>query len=132
MWTSQELETDQTFPDVPWALPVSGTRSATSGNWQWEAGLGPTENTITDAETLRDRLFRAIYGSFWTAKQNSAHAKRVLLWVPFNAGKRESRRIIGDYVVKQQDVEGSVWFEDDKPFSPPFRSPFPTTQPFNL
>ena len=112
MWTSQELKTDQTFPDVPWALAVSGTRSATSGNWQWEAGLGPTENTITDAETLRDRLFRAIYGSFWTAKQNSAHAKRALMWVPFNAGKRESRRIIGDYVVKQQDVEVAVWFED--------------------
>ncbi|MBP5322104.1 MAG: FAD-dependent oxidoreductase [Kiritimatiellae bacterium] len=112
MWTSKLTESDQPFPAVPWALPVSGSRSATSGNWQWEAGLGPTENTITDAEMLRDRLFRAIYGSFWTAKQNAAHAKRVLEWVPFNAGKRESRRIIGDYVVKQQDVEGSVWFED--------------------
>ena len=112
MWTSRVAAGARTFPDVPWALPVSGTRSATSGSWKWEAGLGVDENTIWNAEMLRDRLLRAVYGSFWRAKQNASNANRELDWVPFNAGKRESRRILGDYVVRQADVEKAVWFED--------------------
>lgn len=113
LWSTVAHDTVQPFPEVPWATVVSKSKSATSGDWTWEAGLGDDENTIYDAEALRDRLFRAVYGSFSTARsKNADNQKRSLQWVPFNAGKRESRRIIGDYVVKQGDVENSVWFED--------------------
>ena len=112
MWTSSNATESAAFPDVPWAMSVAGSEAALSGGWQWEAGLGPDENTIYDAEALRDRLFRAIYGRFRTAKQDSANASRVLSWVPFIAGKRESRRIVGDYIVRQGDITGVTRFED--------------------
>ena len=112
LWTSAVGEEATTFPDVPWALPISGTRSATGGDWTWETGLGISENTIYDAEMLRDRLLRAVYGSFSNAKKKTENANRYLTWVPFNAGRRESRRILGEYFVKQDDVVNAVYFDD--------------------
>ena len=111
-WTTKNLRKACVFPDVPWATKVSGSHSATGGGWQWETGLDPAEDTIDDAEMLRDRLFRAIYGSFRTAKQNASNAKRVLDWVPYIAGKRESRRFFGDYVVSEKDATECTKFED--------------------
>ena len=112
LWTTKMQDSDYVFPKVPWATKVSGDLAATKGTWQWEAGLDPKEDTIADAEMLRDRLFRAIYGAFWNAKQKSENAKLVFNWVPYIAGRRESRRIIGDYVVSESDVLECRKFED--------------------
>ncbi len=112
LWTTKTQSDNYVFPEVPWATKISGSLSALSGDWTWEAGLDPDEDTIDDAEMLRDRLFRAIYGSFYTAKKNSANAKRVFDWVPYIAGKRESRRIVGDYVVSERDLTECRQFED--------------------
>ena len=112
LWTSKTAAEATAFPAVPWAKTVSGTKSATSGNWQWEAGLGPDEDTIYDAEMLRDRLFRAIYGCFANAKNAVGNEKLVLDWGPYIAGKRESRRIVGDYVVSERDVLTARKFDD--------------------
>lgn len=112
LWSTKIQEDDYVFPDVPWATKVSGALSATAGNWRWEAGLDPSEDTIDDAEMLRDRLFRAIYGAFWTAKRKLENSKRVFNWMGYLAGKRESRRIVGDYVVSEKDVIECRQFED--------------------
>ncbi len=112
LWYSTEGSEAVDFPEVPWAKAISGTASALSGGWQWEAGLGTDENTIYDAEELRDRLFCAIYGRFSNAKQSTDNANRYLDWVPYIAGKRESRRIIGDYIVRESDVTSARKFED--------------------
>ena len=112
MWSSKTASGDMAFPDVPWAMQIAGSEAAVSGGWQWEAGLGTDEDTIYDAEALRDRVLRAIYGRFRTAKRDPANARRVLDFVPFVAGKRESRRIVGDYIVRQDDITGVRRFED--------------------
>lgn len=115
LWSAAEGEGESSFPDVPWATKVSGSRAALGGDWTWEAGMeydGRPEDTIYEAETLRDRLLRAIYGSFANAKKDAANARQALAWVPYVAGKRESRRILGDYVVRQSDVESARPFED--------------------
>jgi lysophospholipase L1-like esterase len=112
LWTTKMQDEDYVFPEVPWAVAVSGSRANTAGDWHWETGLDPAEDTIDDAEMLRDRLFRAIYGNFYNAKQKSGNEKRVFDWVPHIAGKRESRRIIGDYVVSEGDVLEQKQFED--------------------
>lgn len=110
LWTTKEAASNTTFPAVPWALTVSGTRAETSGDWKWEAGLGVDENTIYDGEAIRDRLLCAIYGNFYNAHKSKP--KLTFTWVPYVAGKRESRRLMGDYIVKQSDVQNGVWFED--------------------
>ncbi len=117
MWRTVARDAETDFPAVPWALSVAGGNCATEGGWQWEAGLGPAEDTIRDSELLRDRLLRAIYGSFSNARarndaSGAAARRAALAWVPFIAGRRESRRIVGDYTVTQHDVENGVYFED--------------------
>jgi len=110
MWTSRDAGVASVFPAVPWATSVAGARAATGGNWDWEYGMHLS--TIYDAEAIRDHLFRAIYGNFSNAKQNSANASRALDWVPYVAGKRESRRLMGDYLLVQSDIVDGVYFED--------------------
>lgn len=110
LWTTKSGVENNPFPEVPWALTVSGTRAETSGDWKWEAGLGADENTIYDGEEIRDRLLRAIYGNFYNAHKNNP--KLAFTWVPYVAGKRESRRLMGDYIVKQSDIQRGIWFED--------------------
>jgi len=112
LWTTKTAAAASTFPSVPWATKVSGALVAERGTWDWEAGLGTDEDTIYDAEKLRDRLFRAIYGSFANAKRQDGKERLALDWVPYIAGKRESRRIVGDYVVRESDVVGTRPFED--------------------
>jgi hypothetical protein len=69
-------------------------------------------STIEDAEEIRDHLLCAIYGNFYNAKQNAANARLDFSFLPYIAGKRESRRLMGDYLVTQPDVQNGVYFED--------------------
>ena len=110
LWASSTRSEDTAFPDVEWARMVSGNRADTSGGWTWETGLNPNEDTIYDAEMLRDRLLRAIFGNFKNA--HNANPKLHLSWVPYVTGKRESRRLMGDHIITQHDVQNGAWFED--------------------
>ncbi len=110
MWSTKTAASAVAFPSVPWALDVSGTNADTGGDWDWEYGM--SLNTITDAEEIRDFLLRAIYGNFSNAKAKSGNANLDLAWVPFVAGKRESRRLLGDHILTQADLVNGVYFED--------------------
>jgi hypothetical protein len=110
MWKTKTGTVTSTFPAVPWAMDVAGSAASTGGDWNWEYGM--RKNTIEDAEHIRDHLLRAIYGNFSNAKALAANAKLELDWVPFIAGKRESRRLLGDHIVTQQDMVRAVYFED--------------------
>jgi hypothetical protein len=110
-WNSRKTGAATSFPDVPWAEAISKGNKATSGNWMWE--YGHYRDTIWEAEEIRDYLFRAIYGSFATAKrtEGSKLADHELSRVNYIAGKRESRRLMGDYIMTQADC----WDTREKP-----------------
>jgi hypothetical protein len=120
LWNSEEVEdsegrygeTPKTvgFQEVPWAMDVAKDYKATRGEWFWEYGL--TKNTIYDAEEIRDHMFRAIYGNWYNVKQDPANARLKLKWMAYIAGKRESRRIMGDYILKESDILNRPDFED--------------------
>ena len=67
---------------------------------------------IKDGEWIRDRLLLAIYGAFSLAKKNPVNSRRVLDFVPFLLGRRESRRLMGDWVFSENDVSQKPQFED--------------------
>jgi hypothetical protein len=98
------------FKEVPWAMDVAKEYRAKRGEWYWEYGL--LKNTIYDAEEIRDHIFRAIYGNWYNVKQDPENADLSLDWMAYIAGKRESRRIMGDYILKESDIINRVDFED--------------------
>lgn len=109
-WNSRNTGQPVTFPSVPWATNVAKDYVAAEGDWWWEYGL--TRDTIYDAEEIRDHLLQAIYGSFFNLKHNGAYANQDLDWVGYIAGKRESRRLVGDYLLTESDVRNHPVFPD--------------------
>jgi hypothetical protein len=110
LWTSSEANTDMPFGPLPWAEPAAQGVAAVEGEWNWEYGLD--RDTLRDAEAIRDHLLRVIYGSFSLAKREGKNARKALDFVPYNLGKRESRRLLGDVILTENDVRGQTPFPD--------------------
>jgi hypothetical protein len=116
MWYSLKTDEPTTFPDCPWAIQFNAKnyQKAISGNWNWETGF--RRDQIREFEYVRDHGLRAVYGN-WAFQKNHApdkakYANRKLGWVAFIGGKRESRRLLGDVILKQQDVVEGKQFPD--------------------
>jgi hypothetical protein len=109
---SIECDHEVPFPEVPWALAVSGTEmTVTRSNWQYEYSDNKLSQ-IDDHEAIRDHLLRAMYGMFYNAKQLPQNRRRKISRLSFIAGKRESRRLMGDYIYTMKDVTESRRFPD--------------------
>ena len=111
LWRTIDKGYPVTFPAVPWAMKIAGGYSATEGTWNWEYSNNDL-NQIEDAEEIRDHMLRAIYGSFFNAKQKPENANLALEWISYLIGKRESRRLVGDYIYTFQDEKKMVEFPD--------------------
>ena len=109
MWTSAAANTDIPF-SAPWAEPHAQGVTAVRGEWNWEYGI--RRDMIREGEAIRDRLLLAIYGAFSRAKKDPRNSRLVLDNVPFLLGKRESRRLLGDWVYSEKDVTERRQFED--------------------
>lgn len=111
LWNSERTNQKQDFPKVPWAMPVAGKHTASKGEWYWEYSDNEL-NQIDDAETIRDHMLRAIFGSFANAKKNPKYAPNKLTWVAYVGGKRESRRLMGDHIYDMHDAVKRHEFPD--------------------
>lgn len=117
MWRWDEVETAQTFPETPWALPLKMADFPYPrdhhGQWFWESGFD--KDPLGDAEGIRDWNLRAVYGAFNAMKNGdgaSDHRNAVLTWIAYIGGPRESRRLMGDVVLTQEDVVSKREFPD--------------------
>lgn len=108
-WYSEKTGEASPFPECPWALPFTEAtaQALTRGDWDWEAGMNL--DSVRDIEQIRDLALRATYGN-WAFLKNQSRKRadflgRRLAWVAYVGGKRESRRLLGDVILCQQDVE---------------------------
>ena len=111
LWLTSTEKIPTVFPEVPWAMDVTHDYSATNGNWKWEYSNN-NFHQINDAEKIRDHMLRAVFGSFYNAKKDPKNANLKLQWVSYLAGKRESRRLTGDYIYTFNDIKEMREFED--------------------
>lgn len=111
LWYSSKMEDKSVFPEVPWAMDIAKDKSALAGEWYWEYSDND-KHGIDDAEQIRDHMFRAIYGSFYNAKKNGQNPYHKLDWVGYLSGKRESRRLVGDYIYTLNDMVDGTIFDD--------------------
>jgi hypothetical protein len=111
LWRSYNAGKPVSFPEVPWAMEVADSYSAISGTWKWEFSHD-TLHQIEDAEYIRDHMLKAIYGSFYNARQKPGNENLALEWVSYLVGKRESRRLVGDYIYTFNDEREMREFPD--------------------
>lgn len=84
-----------------------------SGYWWIELG-GDGKAVIDDAEEIHDELLKTVYGVWDHIKNSPSHNadNYDLEWVSPIAGKRESRRVEGDYILRQADINEARIFPD--------------------
>jgi hypothetical protein len=115
-WYAEEADKDVPFPDCPWALEFNErtANGGTKGMWDWEVGMD--RDQVAEAELVRDRAFRAVFGNWAFLKNHSAnreaYARQRLVWMAYIAGKRESRRLVGDVFLTEQDLVSHKPFPD--------------------
>jgi hypothetical protein len=119
-------DTNTAFPRCPWAVnlsqkPFPGRPKDKAslpkdpakglGEWFWESGFD--RDPIEDVEWMRDLNFRAMYGAWDTLKNvDGLYPNHKLSWAAYIAGKRESRRLLGDVVLTADDFRTNRFFED--------------------
>jgi len=115
-WYSREAQEPVAFPDIAWALPFTDQtcERVKMGEWTWETGM--SYHQVNEFERVRDYGMLVVFSNWSFLKNHSAnkadYAKSRLEWVAYVAGKRESRRLIGDLVLKEQDLVGRVAYPD--------------------
>ncbi|MCI8887243.1 MAG: FAD-dependent oxidoreductase [Hungatella sp.] len=84
-----------------------------SGYWWIELG-GQYEDIIGQGEEIRDELLKCVYGVWDHLKNVGDHGVENLDldWVGIVPGYRESRRIEGDYLLTQNDIQANRVFPD--------------------
>ena len=109
-WHASKTDAGVSFPECPWAVQFSNATAqrVTGHRWYWETGF--YRDQIADAERIRDYWLRVIFGN-WAWLKNAPqtrqeYAAAKLDYVSYVLGKRESRRLKGDYILTQKDIEG--------------------------
>jgi len=111
----------QAYAPPPWAtrLPPPEAfhrfpKGFAGGQW-WLEHPGDIDD-LEDPEHARDELIRISFAYWGWIKNHWEHKTRArtyaLSYVPYMDARRETRRLVGDYILKQQDAEQGVMFPD--------------------
>lgn len=115
-WYSVVSPRAVSFPEFDYGVTFTEENSEKvyRGDWTWETGLN--KDQINDFERIRDYGMLVVYSNWSFLKNHSAERKdyrnRKLDWVAYIAGKRETRRLLGDYILSEQDLVKGMAHED--------------------
>jgi hypothetical protein len=117
MWAWTNDKNDFNYPKTPWALDLNMADFPYPRNfhgpWFWESGYD--KDALGDAEGIRDWNLRAVFGAFNAMKNRDGaneHKNSKLTWVAYVGGPRESRRLLGDVILTEEDVVSKKDFSD--------------------
>ena len=115
-WYAVKREKKTSFPMFEYGLTFNDTTCmpVTKSNWTWETGMN--KDQIKDFEYIRDYDMLVVYSN-WSylknkLKNNREFTNMEIAWLGYMGGKRESRRLMGDYILKADDVIKNVFHED--------------------
>lgn len=85
----------------------------------WIELMGKGDDIIPEVEEIRDDLYAVLYGVWDHIKNGGDHGAENLAldWVGAFPGGRESRRLMGDYILNENDVYEKRDFEDAVAYS---------------
>ena len=115
-WYSVESASQSDFPLFEYGLNFNeqSCEKVTMGEWTWETGMNYDQ--CKEFERIRDYGLMVVYSN-WSflinrLQNNEKYKNRTLGWVAYIAGKRESRRLLGDHVLNENDLIGEVQYPD--------------------
>lgn len=116
-WYCEDWNTPCEFPDtLDWGLELDEytVEPVHRANWYWEVGM--MDDQVADAEKIRDYGMYVAYSTFSYCKNRYSKKEdwecTHLTWVSHVSGKRESRRVIGDVILSEQDLTRPRPYED--------------------
>lgn len=115
-WYAEKTNKTTTFPHFQYGMQFNDNNAEKvyKGEWTWETGMN--QNQITDFEKIRDYGLLVVYANWSFLKNKSVDKKQFqqhqLRWVAYIGGKRESRRLLGDYILSLDDLTKNVYHED--------------------
>jgi len=120
LFNSKKFDKPMPFTPPEWARKFTARDFAHRPIHSWEYGywwieLGGMGDIIRDGQELRHELLSVVFGIWDYIKNSGNHPKSenwAMTWVGVIPGKRESRRIVGDYIMKQDDVQNPKLFYD--------------------
>lgn len=115
-WFSKDTGKSESFPDIDWNLKFNDENCLNVKNGDWEQETGFRRDTVKEIEYIRDFGLRAILSN-WSYQKNHYKDKEKyknykIVWASALGGKREGYRVMGDYVVTQNDIENHVVMPD--------------------
>lgn len=115
-WYSKESSKAEQFPDINWGLSFDekSAQIVKMGEWPWETGMHYDQ--VMDFERIRDYGLMVVFSNWSFLKNHFSGSEKYknsqLEWVAYIAGKRESRRLTGDLVLREQDLTDIVNYPD--------------------
>ena len=115
-WNSKDMGKPSPFPVFEYGkvFTEESVQKVKGGEWTWETGM--LRDQVLEAERVRDHGLLVVYSNWSYLKNHSSvkeeFADRALDWVAYVAGKRESRRLVGDVMLTQNDILHQVPYED--------------------
>ena len=105
-----EKEIDQT--SINKRVNFNGTDYTCQNFWWLE--LGGNKNALKDADEINHELISLAFSTYSEmVKKTQGKSGWELDWVGFLAGKRETRRYVGDYVLNENDLIEAKPFDDE-------------------
>ena len=115
-WYSKDTGAASPFPVFEYGkiFTEESVQKVRKGEWTWETGM--LRDQIYEAERVRDHGLLVVYSN-WSFLKNRSSVKEeysdlALDWVAYIAGKRESRRLLGDHLLTQNDIINEVRYDD--------------------
>lgn len=115
-WSSRETASPSPFPspsDIPWAVQCSEEYNVPVKHFEWTWETGFEIDNALEPELVRDNMLRAIFGNWaWLKNNRSDYQYLELCDVAHILQKRESRRIMGNFVLTENDIRNQVEYPD--------------------
>lgn len=115
-WYSEDKGKATGFPEFNYGMNFTeqNCEKVVMGEWTWETGMNVDQTQ--NFEYVRDYGLLVVYAN-WSflknhLKENAQYKNRSLGWVAYISGKRETRRLLGDYILKEDDLVKYVAHED--------------------
>ena len=115
-WNSIESPVTTNFPDITWGLKFNEKKVQVlkKGDWDWETGM--KYDQVKDFERVRDYGLLVIFSNWSFLKNHYSGTLNFnnsqLNWVAYIGGKRESRRLIGDLILTENDITTPIGYKD--------------------